>query len=416
MNRADIKSFPMRDTVLTALKAEDKEYRINDGNNLHFVVKPKGNKRWELRYKKPNGKWSWLGLGAYPEVSGKWARQKADEARKLISNGIDPIQHKVEIKQAELERGAFRFQSLAEDYYTTKTWTPETKKRNIGALNNHVFPVMGNRDYRHISKQEWHALFQSIQNKLNARTGEPIIEMGQRVTSLVREIYDYAEVTGKVEYNPITNLYKFLKKHSSNSMKHVNDDELPSLLRAIDNYPTTDTKIALKLLSMLFCRPSELRGAKWEEFDLNNGLWLIPALRMKTRKEHKIPLPTQAIGLLKELQVLTGYSPYLLPHRSDKNKMRSNTVFIMALRRIGYDRKQNPHGFRHIASTILNNKFSDKPQVVEACLAHSKNGVKGTYDKATHFEERVMMMQWYADYLDKLRDDTIIQFKQAKIF
>ena len=96
--------------------------------------------------------------------------------------------------------------------------------------------------------------------------------------------------------------------------------------------------------------------------------------------------------------------------------MRSNTVFIMALRRIGYDRKQNPHGFRHIASTILNNKFSDKPQVVEACLAHSKNGVKGTYDKATHFEERVMMMQWYADYLDKLRDDTIIQFKQAKIF
>ena len=414
MKKADVKKLPMRDTVLSALESESKEYRINDGENLHFVVTTKGNKRWELRYKKPStGKWSWLGLGPYPEVGGKWARQKADEARKLLSQGIDPVLQNAEERQAELEQGLFTFQQLAEDYYKTKTWTPDTKARNIGALNNHVFPVMGKRDYRKITKQEWHILFQEVQNKLNPRTGKPIVEMGQRVRALVREIYDYAEVTGKAEYNPITNLDRFLKKHVSSSMKHVGDEELPTLLRAINQYPTTDTRIALKLLSMLFSRPSELREATWSEFDLDKRVWLIPAERMKVRKQHKVPLPIQAVELLQELKQLTDYSPFLFPNRSDKNKAKSDTIFIMALRRMGYGEKQNPHGFRHIASTILNNQFSDKSQVVEACLAHSKKGVKAAYDKATHYEERKIMMQWYADHLERLADNTVLQFKSA---
>ncbi|WP_151764735.1 tyrosine-type recombinase/integrase [Acinetobacter soli] len=414
MKKADVKKLPMRDTVLSALESESKEYRINDGENLHFVVTPKGNKRWELRYKKPStGKWSWLGLGAYPEVGGKWARQKADEARKLLSQGIDPVLQKAEERQADLEQSSFTLQQLAQDYYTTKTWTPATKTRNIGALNNHVFPIMGKRDYRKITKQEWHSLFQDIQNKLNPRTEKPIVEMGQRVRALIREIYDYAEVMGKIESNPIANLHKYLKKHESNSMKHVDENALPPLLRAINLYPTSVTRIALKLLTILFCRPTELREARWEEFDLDKSTWLIPATRMKTRKEHKVPLPKQAIDLLKELQQLTAHSPFLMPSRSNNNKSKSNTVFIMALRRIGYGEIQNPHGFRHIASTILNNQFSDKSQVVEACLAHSKKGVKAAYDKATHYEERKIMMQWYADHLEKLTDDTVIPFKSA---
>ena len=414
MKRTDVKKFPMRDTVLTALEPEDKEYRLNNGDSLYFVVNPKGNKRWELRYKKPStGKWSFLGLGTYPEVGSKWAKQKADEVRKLIAQGIDPVVKKQEEKQAVLEQGSFTLQQLAEEFYKTKTWTPETIARNVGALNNHVMPTMGRKDYRNITKQEWHVLFQEIQNKLNPRTGKPIIETGQRVTALVREIYDYAEVIGKTTYNPITNLHKFLKKHESNEMKHVSDDELPVLLQAIDKYPALDTRLGLKLLSMLFSRPSELREATWDEFDLEEGVWLIPASRMKMGKEHKIPLARQVLELLQELRQLTGYSRYLFPSRSSKNKPKSDTVFIEALKRIGYGGKQNPHGFRHIASTILNNKFSDKSQVIEACLAHSKNGVKGTYDKATHFEERKLMMQWYADYLYELVDDNVIQFKSA---
>lgn len=415
MKRTDVNKFPMRDTVLTALEPEDKEYRLNDGDNLYFVVNPKGNKRWELRYKKPsNGKWSFLGLGTYPEVGAKWAREKANDTRKLIAQGIDPVVKKQEERQATLEKSAFAFYQLAEDFYNTKTWTSNTRTRNVGAINNHVIPVMGNRDYRKISKQEWHSLFQEIQKKRNPRTGKPIIEMGQRLTALVREMYDYAEVTtGSVEYNPITNLHKYLQKHESTGMKHVDESELPALLRVIDTYRGTDTRIGLKLLSMLFCRPTELREATWEEFDLNTRVWVIPAERIKMRKEHKVPLPTQAIDLLIQLKALNGYSPYLFPSRTSKNKPKSDTIFIEALKRLGYGNKQNPHGFRHIASTILNNQFSDKPQVVEACLAHTKNGVKGTYDKATHLVERKLMMQWYADHLEKLADDSVIHFKRA---
>ena len=414
MKRDDVNKFPMKDTTLSALESEEKEYRLNNGDNLYFVVNPKGNKRWELRYKKPStGKWSFLGLGAYPEVGSKWARQKADEARKLIGQGVDPVIKKQEERQAVVEKGSFTFQQLAEDFYKTKTWTPDTKARNVGAINNHVIPVMGRRDYRVITKQEWHSLFQDIQNKLNPRTGKPIIEMGQRVTALVQEMYDYAEVTGKATYNPITNLHKYLKKHVSNSMKHVDEFELPALLRAIDGYPASDTRIGLKLLSILFCRPTELREATWEEFDLVKGVWVIPAERIKMRKEHKVPLPSQAVDLLNYLKDLTGHSSYLFPSRSSKNKPKSDTVFIEALKRLGYGEKQNPHGFRHIASTTLNNQFSDKPQVVEACLAHTKNGVKGTYDKATHLDERKVMMQWYADHLEELASDTVIQFKRA---
>lgn len=414
MKRDDVNKFPMKDTTLSALEFEEKEYRLNNGDNLYFVVNPKGNKRWELRYKKPStGKWSFLGLGAYPEVGSKWARQKADEARKLISQGIDPVVQKAEERLATLEQGAYTFKQLAEEFYLTKTWTSDTTARNVGALNNHVMPAMGKRDYRNITKQEWHDLFQEIQKKLNPRTGKPIIETGQRVTALVREIYDYAEVIGKATYNPITNLHKYLKKHESNGMKHVSDEELPALLRAIDKYPASDTRIGLKLLSILFSRPSELREAKWEEFDLAKGIWLIPASRMKMKKEHKVPLATQALSLLQELKQLTSHSPFLFPSRSNKGQPKSDTIFIEALKRMGYGGKQNPHGFRHIASTTLNNQFSDKPQVVEACLAHTKNGVKGTYDKATHFEERKTMMQWYADHLEKLADDSVIHFKRA---
>ena len=414
MKRDDVNKFPMKDTTLSALESEEKEYRLNNGDNLYFVVNPKGNKRWELRYKKPStGKWSFLGLGAYPEVGSKWARQKADEARKLISQGIDPVIKKQEERQALLEKGSFTFQQLAEDFYKTKTWTVNTKTRNVGALNNHVFPIMGNRDYRTITKQEWHVLFQDIQKKPHPKTGMPIIEMGQRVSALVREIYDYAEVTGKATYNPITNLHKYLLKHESVGMKHVDESGLPALLRMIDTYRGSDTRIGLKLLCMLFCRSTELREATWEEFDLIKGVWVIPAERIKMRKEHKVPLPSQAIDLLNQLKELNGYSPYLFPSRSSKSKPKSNTVFIEALKRLGYGDKQNPHGFRHIASTILNNQFSDKPQVVEACLAHTKNGVKGTYDKATHFEERKLMMQWYADHLERMADETVIQFKRA---
>ncbi len=163
---------------------------------------------------------------------------------------------------------------------------------------------------------------------------------------------------------------------------------------------------------MLFCRPSELREAQWHEFDLDEGLWNIPEERMKKRREHIIPLPTQAVNLLNELKSIRCESEYLFPSRSNPNKPKSDTVFIMALRRLGYEGRQTPHGFRHIASTLLNNKGFDERHI-EAALAHVKDGVAGVYNKAQYLNDRKHLMQWYADHLEQLADDKVIQFKKA---
>lgn len=405
MKRADLKEkdkFKMRDTVLSSLEPESKEYRINDGENLHFVVSSKGNKRWELRYKRPSDlKWSWLGLGAYPEVSGKFARQKAEEARQLLANGIDPKEHRDEQRQALLNSDKFNFKNLAEEYCSSKTWVDGTRARNKGALANHVYPSMGNRDYRKITKKEWLDLIQQIQKKPHPKTGKPIIEMGNRVRGLCKEIYDLAEVTMRVENNPLSGVEKFITKHDKQNMDHVNRDELPKLLVDLRSYPSRVTSIGLQLLSMLACRPTELREAVWIEFNFEKAMWVIPSERMKKRIEHHIPLPTQALKLLDELKQHSGQSPYLFRSRGDSNKPASNNTFNKALKSMGYQGKQTPHGFRHIFSTGLR-ELSFARDHVEAALAHKVGGVEGIYNKAIYVEPRKEMMQTWADYLDGL--------------
>ena len=392
----------MKDTVLSSLEPELREYRINDGDNLHFVVSSKGNKRWELRYKKPSDlKWTWFGLGGYPEVSGKFARQKAEEARQLLADGIDPKEHREEQKQALLNSDQFSFQKLAIEYCNTKTWTDATRVRNEGALNNHVYPIMGKRDYRKITKQEWLYLIQQIQKKPHPKTGKPIIEMGSRLKGVCKEIYDLAEVTGRIDYNPLAGIEKFIEKHPKQNMLHVKADELPKLLVAIRSYSSRETSIGLQLLSMLACRPNELREAVWSEISFEKATWIIPAKRMKKRIEHHIPLPTQALKLLDELKQYSGQSPYLFRSRSNSNKPTSNNTFNKALKTLGYQGKQTPHGFRHIFSTQLR-ELGFARDHVEASLAHKVGGVEGIYNKAIYLKPRISMMQTWADHLDEL--------------
>ncbi|MDX8276161.1 tyrosine-type recombinase/integrase [Acinetobacter pittii] len=404
MKRTAVKRFPMSDTVLVALESESKEYRINDGDNLYFAVHQRGNKRWDFRYKKPlTGKWTWLGLGAYPEVSGKLARQKAAEARQLLANGIDPKEQRDQEKLELLNGDQFTFKSLAVEYCNNKTWTDGTRTRNEGALNNHVYPLMGSRDYRKITKKEWLDLIRGIQKKLHPRTGKPIVEMGNRIRGLCREIYDLAEVTERIEFNPLSGLEKFIEKHEQQNMDSVKIDELPKLLVDIRAYPSRVTSIGLQLLSMLACRPTELREATWDEFNLEKGLWTIPSKRMKKRIEHTIPLPTQALILLNELKSYSGNSVYLFKSRSDSNRPVSNNTFNKALKSMGYQGKQTPHGFRHIFSTELREQGFARDHV-EAALAHKVGGVEGVYNKAIYVEPRKAMIQRWADYLDGLVD------------
>ena len=412
MKRCDIKRRPLADTVLATLEPETKEYRELDGNALYLRVRPDGSKSWQLRYKKPDGKWSWLGLGGYGggdhQLSGAQARQKAAELREDAAKGGNPLATKRARKAAEIEATNNTFEHLAREWFNAKrkSWTDGTATRTIGALELHVFPVFGKRIYTEILPMEWMEFLRGMERK-------GIIEQTSRVRARCQEIYDLARVTGRATHNPLEGLHKFLQTKPSENYAHVPVNELPPLLRAIRAYPSAiDVRIGLHLLSMLACRPSELREAQWDEFDLDKALWTIPAERMKRRREHLVPLPHQAVESLRDLYHLTGDYPLLFPGRSDTTKPRSNTVFLMALRRLGYEGRQTGHGFRHIASTILNEHGFDENHI-EAQLSHIKEGVAGVYNKAQYLVQRATMMQWYADYQDTLAKGNIVSINRA---
>lgn len=404
MKRADIKRRPMADSALSSLEPEAKAYREHDGQGLYFRVKPAGQKLWELRYTKPGSKArSWLGLGPYPSVGGALARTKAQEARTLIAQGIDPSTQRKAIEAEEKVKAENTFEILAGEWYAARraSWGDGYAKRVIGALELHVFPRLGKRAYTDITPMEWMELLRGMEK-------QGILDQMANVRRYCKEIYDLARVTGRAINNPVDGLDKFLQKKQSTNYAHVEQVQLPALLRAISAYNNHAVKIGLRLLILNGLRPSEVREARWAEIDMDNALWEIPAERMKKRREHIVPLSAQSLSLLKELKVLSGAYELLFPGRNDRTKPLSNMVFNMALRRMGYEGLQTGHGFRHIASTILNEAGYDENHI-EAQLSHTKSGVAGVYNKAKYLTQRRTMMQWYADRLDALEKGNVVQ-------
>ncbi|RMR07399.1 tyrosine-type recombinase/integrase [Pseudomonas syringae group genomosp. 3] len=406
MKRSEIKRRPLSDTTLAGLEPDLKEYRELDANGLYFRVKPDGQKSWQLRYKKADGKWSWLGLGGYPEVSGAAARAKAADLRADTAEGRNPMVTKQARKAAEAQAANDTFETLAREWHASRIggWDAGTAKRIMGALERHVFPTFGQRRYTGILSMEWMELLRGLEQ-------QGILEQMSRVRAYCKDVYDLARVTGRAVNNPLEGVHKFLSSGKAENYAHVSAEELPALLRAIQSYPhAKDVQLGLRLLTLLAVRPSELREAQWSEFDLEKKLWTIPVERKGRKKgrEHLVPLCRQAIELLEELRPITGAYPLLFPGRSDRTKPRSDTVFLMALRRIGYEGRQTGHGFRHIASTTLN-EHGFPADHIEAQLSHKPQGVRGVYNKAQYMAQRTTMMQWYADYLDGLAGGVIIQ-------
>ncbi|WP_027602816.1 MULTISPECIES: tyrosine-type recombinase/integrase [Pseudomonas] len=410
MKRQDIKRRPLSDTTLASLEPEATVYREQDGNGLYFRVKPNGQKSWELRYKKPDGKWSWLGLGAYPAVTGATARAKAAELKAEAASGKSPMVTKRERKAAEALAATNTFEKLAREWYDARKprWEDGTARRIIGALELHVFPAFGPRPFTDIMPIEWMEFLRGMERK-------GIIDQMGNVRRFCKEIYDLARVTGRATHNPLEGLHRFLQTKPAENYAHVSQQELPDLLRAMSAYPHAhDIRLGLKLLMLTGVRPSELREAPWAEFDLEAAIWNIPAGRMKKRRDHLVPLSRQALELLKGIQELNGHYPLLFPGRNDRKKPRSNMAFNMALRRMGYEGRQTGHGFRHIASTTLREHGFPREHV-EAQLAHAEQGVADVYNKAIYLDQRRVMMQWYADHLDKLEKGNVVTIDfQAK--
>ena len=372
--------------------------KLHDGGGLYLWVYADGGKFWRLRYRL-GGKEKSLSFGSYPQVSLKEARAKRDEQRKVLDADLDPS---AERKAANLRKklaNANSFEAVAMEWYNKQlhTWVPHHASDVKRRLESNIFPTIGKRPIEQIEAPE---LLQTIR-KIEARGA---YDLAHRVLQVCGQVFRYGIATGRCTRNLSTDLRGALTPHKKQHQAAVRPEELPELLRAIARYDETgdkQTRLALQLLAQTFVRTNELIGAEWAEFDLNNALWIIPAERMKMKAEHVVPLSQQALAMLAELKEISGSSRFVFPGRN-RDKPISNNTMLFALYRLGYKGKMTGHGFRAVASTILN-ETGFNPDVIERQLAHcERNEVRGAYNRAEYLSERKRMMQAWADQIDQM--------------
>jgi integrase len=386
----------LSDTRVRTAKARERPYKLFDERGLFLLVTPAGGRLWRLRYRMA-GVEKLLALGVYPDVPLKRAREKRDEARTLIADGIDPN------AQRKAERGAQAqtFEAVAAEWLELqkKSLAPETLSILGARLNSALYPYLGSRPVAAITAQELLAVLRRIEARGRHETAH-------RVRALAGRVLRYAVATGRAQYDVATDLRDALAPVKSHNFASVTEPlRVGELMRAIHHYSGYPvTALALKLAPLVFVRPGELRAAEWSEFDLANAEWRIPAARMKMKEQHIVPLAHQAIAILRELEPLARGGRYLFPSLRTRDRPMSENTINAALRRLGYsNEEQTGHGFRSMASTLLNEQ-GFPPDIIELQLAHTeRNKVRAAYNKAQRLPERRKMMQTWADYLDGLR-------------
>lgn len=391
--------MPLSDTAIRNAKPAEKPVRMFDGGGLYLEISPAGGKLWRLKYRF-GGKEKRLALGAYPDVGLKEAREKRDDARKLLASDIDPGEHRKAQKEAKLERASNSFEVVAREFFAKNraTWAASHHDKVVLRFEKNVFPWMGDRPIAEITAPEILTILRRIE-------GRGAVETAHRTRENIGQVMRYAIATGRAERDPAADLKGALAPIKREHFASITDPAMVGeLLRALDAFQGTFiVKSALLLAPLLFVRPGELRKAEWSGFDLDKPEWRY--LVTKTMTEQVVPLSTQAVAILKELQPLTGHGQYVFPGR-DPQKPMSEAAVNAALRRMGYDTKTEitGHGFRAMARTILHEELHQKPEVIEHQLAHKVPDALGSaYNRTKFLKERRAMMQLWSDYLDKLK-------------
>ncbi len=413
---------PLSDVQVKNAKPQEKDMTLFDGGGLYLLVgkqkhDPAGkplpaSKLWRMKYRY-SGKERLLSFGAYPAVTLSDARQRREEAKKLLANGIDPSEAKKAHKAAMAENNANNFEKIARDWHAQKQadWTENHAKRLLRGLEVDVFPFIGSKPINEIRTPELAELLERIASRT--------LETAHRLKIAIDMTFKYAVVRGKCEQNPAASLRGVLPTVKNKHMAAPTDPkEVAPLLRAIDGFTGSFiVKCAMQLAPLLFVRPGELRQAEWSEIDLEAAEWNISAEKMKMRVAHLVPLSRQAIEILKSLQPLTGHGKYVFPcHRSPLRCMSENAVNA-GLRRLGFDKQEiTGHGFRAMARTILDEVLQFRPDIVEHQLAHKvKDPLGRAYNRTSHLAERRKMMQVWSDYLDGLKNGAkVIPLKRAE--
>ena len=399
--------MPLSDVAARSAKPTEKTYRLFDSGGLYLEISPNGGKWWRWKYR-CNGKEKRISLGVYPETSLKAAREKRDESRRLLASGIDPSHLR---KAQRFSSGqANSFEALSREWHSNfkSEWDPDHATRILRRLEENIFPWLGNRPISDVRAPELLTVLRRIQDR-------GALESAHRILQYCGRVFRYAIVTGRAERDVSADLKGALPRPQGKHLATIVDPlEIGELLRRIDQYEGQFvTKCALKLIPLLFVRAGEFRKAKWEEFDLEQAEWRIPAARMKMKDKHVVPLAGQALSILRELEPLTnrvspihsGFRPYVFPGSVSRERPMSENTILYALRRIGYAKgEMTGHGFRSMASTRLH-ELGWKHEAIERQLAHSEpNTVSAAYNFAEHLTERRKMMQAWADYLDDLRN------------
>lgn len=393
--------MPLNDIAIRAAKPGPKPVKLSDERGLFLLVQPSGGKLWRLKYRIA-GKEKKLSLGRYPDVALKDAREQASEARKLIAAGVDPSEKKRLDRLGATLKAATSFKAVA-DEYIDKSEREGRAAVTVGKarwLLSLLEPALGSRPVDEISPIELLAALKKVESRGH-------LETARRMRSFASRVFRYAVATARASADPAAALRGALVAPvATHHAAILNAKGVGALLRAIDGYDGQPmTQLALKLAPHVFVRPGELRQAEWSEIDLEKGVWKIAASKMKMRQPHIVPLSRQAIELFRAAKALTGRHRYVFASLYPGDRPMSENTINAALRRLGYaGDEMTAHGFRAMASTLLNESGKWNPDAIERALAHkATDGVRGAYHRGAHWEERVKMAQWWSDHLDKLR-------------
>ena len=398
----------LTDVKVKTAKPKDKPYKLADGGGMYLLINANGSKYWRMKYRFA-GKEKMLSIGVYPDVSLADAREKRSEARKILSAGGDPGEVKKEEKIAQQMSQKNTFEAIAREWHQTKAdrWSLRYREEIIDTFEKDIFPRTGRRPIVDIKPMDWLEILRRLEKR-------GALEKMRKVRQRCNEVYRYAIVTGRAEYNPVSDLATALATPKKTHFPFLTVEELPHFLKDLAGYTgSIITKTATQIIMLTGVRTQELRFARWEDIDVEKKLWEIPAEVMKMKRPHIVPLSEQVIALFAQLEPISRHHPLVFIGRNDPRKPISKESINQVIELLGYKGRLTGHGFRHTMSTILHEQGFNSA-LIETQLAHvDKNAIRGTYNHAQYLDGRREMMQWYADYIVELSTGKVTPLKLA---
>lgn len=393
-------------------KPKEKQYKLFDGGGLYLLVRPNGTKLWQLSYRYLQ-KQKTLSIGQYPIISLAEAREARDKAKKLLAQDppIDPMEQKKENKRLAQRNTENNFKAVALEWHAinTERWSKNYASKVLKGLELNVFPFIGHRPIAEITPPE---LLNDVLRNIERRGS---LDIAGRTRQICGQVFRYAIQTGRCEWNAAENLKGALKTNKKEHFRTIDSKELPEFLRALERnearlYERTRRAVWLSLYT--FCRPKEIRMARWEDIDFDEAVWSIPAEIMKMRRPHIVPLSHQAIEILKEQYQEVQYinSPWVFPSQNRPRNPMSDGTVNKAIKRLGYGKDMVAHGFRALARTTIREKLKYDSEIIERQLAHKASGALGdAYDRTQFLDERTEMMQAWSDYIHDMIANNVIE-------